>query len=418
MSAKIVELLGSTLLRKKDDGSFEELATETALDSKVVALYSSASWCGPCRNFTPLLKKFHEARKEHGDFEIVFVSSDSDEDAFKEYYQQHHGNWLALPYTSKDIKAKVSRKFKVEGIPNLALLDPNGNTIHNDAASFVRGEEPGFPWTPKTLHEIVKDVTFKRKDGSEFTLSSFDGLKKQILFYVSAHWCPPCRGFTPTLVKAYETLTPAQKENCEFIFLSSDRDQESFDEYYGEMPWSCLPFSERKVKAELTRYLQVEGIPQFTVIDWDTSTIINPNARGEVVQDPDCKNFPWPEPASLDVNSDPSKLNGETCVIVLTDSNTAKDAITKYAEEYKKTCSSDDGYVFYHGDVNGPVAGQIISRSGLKPASANGPVVAVFKLFESGSLYAPDTQPSNVSEQTIKDLIADLENDKLTKGSL
>eukprot|EP01052_Picozoa_sp_SAG31_P014390 SAG31_NODE_892_length_11180_cov_22.596426_6_plen_102_part_00 len=51
----------------------------------------------------------------------------------------------------------------------------------------------------------------------------------------SAHWCPPCRGFTPVLGKMFtETLAP---KGMKIVFASSDRDESAFDEYYGEMPW-------------------------------------------------------------------------------------------------------------------------------------------------------------------------------------
>ena len=32
------------------------------------------------------------------------------------------------------------------------------------------------------------------------------------------------------------------------IFVSSDRDEASFMEYFGEMPWLALDFSDRKLK--------------------------------------------------------------------------------------------------------------------------------------------------------------------------
>ena len=37
----------------------------------------------------------------------------------------------------------------------------------------------------------------------------------------------------------------------EIIFVSSDRDEEGFDEYFGEMPWLALPFDNREKKVIL-----------------------------------------------------------------------------------------------------------------------------------------------------------------------
>merc|ERR1712178_316196 len=49
--------------------------------------------------------------------------------------------------------------------------------------------------------------------------------------YFSAHWCPPCRGFTPKLAEIYKSMKAAGKK-FEIVFASSDRDQTAFDEYY------------------------------------------------------------------------------------------------------------------------------------------------------------------------------------------
>jgi nucleoredoxin len=39
--------------------------------------------------------------------------------------------------------------------------------------------------------------------------------------------------------------------NFEIVFISSDRDQKSFDEYYSEMPWLALDFSNRDLKVSI-----------------------------------------------------------------------------------------------------------------------------------------------------------------------
>lgn len=65
--------------------------------------------------------------------------------------------------------------------------------------------------------------------------------------YFSAHWCPPCRAFTPMLGEFYNNLKAAGK-SLEIVFVSSDRDEAQWKEYYHSMPWLALPFEDRKRK--------------------------------------------------------------------------------------------------------------------------------------------------------------------------
>ena len=43
---------------------------------------------------------------------------------------------------------------------------------------------------------------------------------KTVAVYCSAHWCPPCRTFTPELVK----FANANKDKLAVVFISSDED--------------------------------------------------------------------------------------------------------------------------------------------------------------------------------------------------
>merc|ERR1711988_156405 len=170
-----------------------------------------------------------------------------------------------------------------------------------------------FPWIPPTFADITTNLTLVKNDGSEVPYSALQG--KTIGIYFSAHWCPPCRGFTPQLAKTYEKMKEQGKE-FEIIFASSDRDEASFKEYFGEMPWLALPYSERDLKGKLSKVFNVEGIPSFHIIEHD-GTVINNNGRGAVGGDSEGKEFPWyPKPVN-DLSAGPDGINETPSIVAL-----------------------------------------------------------------------------------------------------
>ena len=63
-----------------------------------------------------LAEFYNDLVSSSSDVEIVFVSSDSDEDSFNDYYKSMP--WKALPFGSAK-KEELSKKFGVRGIPTL-----------------------------------------------------------------------------------------------------------------------------------------------------------------------------------------------------------------------------------------------------------------------------------------------------------
>lgn len=95
-------------------------------------------------------------------------------------------------------------------------------------------------------------------NGQTVLTGSLCGSDKVIGLYFSAHWCPPCRAFTPKLVEFYNGIKSSEKGNSfEMVFISSDRDQESFSEYFKEMPWLALPFEDRERKVSSTQAMML-----------------------------------------------------------------------------------------------------------------------------------------------------------------
>ena len=132
---------------------------------------------------------------------------------------------------------------------------------------------------------------------------------KYVALYFSAHWCPPCRGFTPLFADLYKQQSPAKKQvevrdsiewrpqvparkgtpqsfpalarsparlargdfasrtrrhisrsanlctaplpRRQVVFISSDRDAKAWKQYFGEMPWTSLPYEARDRAAAL-----------------------------------------------------------------------------------------------------------------------------------------------------------------------
>merc|ERR1719326_438491 len=276
MSSPFTALLGATL-----EGKNGSVSTDEALkDKKAVGLYFSAHWCPPCRGFTPKLASSYTDHLKAKGMEIVFVSSDRSEDDFKSYFGEQP--WLALPYADRDLKAKLSKKYKVNGIPSLIVVDAQtGATITKDGRGAVMEDADGkdFPWKPPTVWEALGDE-FMKPDGETVEIDELRGPGKVLGIYFSAHWCPPCKGFTPKLVECYNKLKAAGKP-FEIIFVSSDRSTEEFTSYFQEMPWLAIPQGDKR-KDKLSKLYDVEGIPTFVTIDADTGATINANARGAV----------------------------------------------------------------------------------------------------------------------------------------
>jgi len=135
-------------------------------------------------------------------------------------------------------------------------------------------------------------------DGKTEEVSIDDALKdkKAVALYFSAHWCPPCRGFTPKLAEAY--TNHLKDKGLEVIFISSDRDEEGFMEYFKEMPWLALPFAERSMKGSISSKFKVRGIPTLIILDPNDGTVITEDGRMACMRDPTGEKFPW-KPASF-----------------------------------------------------------------------------------------------------------------------
>jgi thiol-disulfide isomerase/thioredoxin len=123
---------------------------------KITLIDFWASWCHPCREETPNMKKVYDAFHDKG-FNIIGISTDSKEADWKKALGEDKTTWFHgrdnLEHASKGL-------FSISAIPAFALVDREGKLIAFDCgmsniASFgpeIRGEG-----LYKTIDDLLKD---------------------------------------------------------------------------------------------------------------------------------------------------------------------------------------------------------------------------------------------------------------------
>jgi nucleoredoxin len=107
--------------------------------------------------------------------------------------------------------------------------------------------------------------------------------KKRVAIYFSAHWCPPCRQFTPILSQFYEDAKEVDADGLEIIFVSADSDLGQYKNYFGTMPFCSTEYG-ADVNDEINSKFDVNGIPMLIVLDGKNGSVKDKEARGTVMQ--------------------------------------------------------------------------------------------------------------------------------------
>lgn len=130
-----------------------------------MALYFSASWCPPCRGFTPILIEVYKELSSKGDFEVVFVSSDFDEESFQNYFSKMP--WLAIPISDEATIKSLGEKFSVMGIPHLVILNKDGKVSTDEGVKVVKEHEAeAYPFTPDRINQLKEEEEAAKRNQS------------------------------------------------------------------------------------------------------------------------------------------------------------------------------------------------------------------------------------------------------------
>ena len=114
------------------------------------------------------------------------------------------------------------------------------------------------------------EAVLLRPDGSALGAEAPAAIGGKILgLYFSAHWCPPCKAFTPKLAEFYRSLRAQGRDDFEIIFVSSDKSKAEFSAYASQMPWLSIDYDRRDLQASLGQAFNVQGIPTLVWLNKD-----------------------------------------------------------------------------------------------------------------------------------------------------
>ena len=186
-------------------------------------------------------------------------------------FVSHQGNVVTLKRESgEDLTIQFNRLSRADQI-----------YIRQQSARPAGGAAPAVEVVPEKIEALFGDTLYNADKDKVSAAALKD---KKIGLYFSAHWCPPCRKFTPMLVKAYNEMK-ADGKDFEIVFVSSDRSKKDMFNYMEEteMAWLAVSFKSDE-RAELKKRYGGSGIPKLVIID-DDGKVITSDARGHVSMD-------------------------------------------------------------------------------------------------------------------------------------
>ncbi|XP_054717777.1 nucleoredoxin-like protein 2 [Uloborus diversus] len=129
--------------------------------------------------------------------------------------------------------------------------------------------------------EILKGQQLVNKEKVQVSADEALQDKEIVAFYFSAHWCPPCRMFTPILADFYEEVRNDDLP-LEVIFVSSDRSEDALFDYMAEAhgDWLAVPFGSNIVE-QIKKKFDIRGIPSLVIVKKD-GTVVTSNGRSDV----------------------------------------------------------------------------------------------------------------------------------------
>ncbi|KAG1667074.1 Nucleoredoxin [Nymphon striatum] len=164
--------------------------------------------------------------------------------------------------TNRKTKKKMAASFiiddEIQSAQHSKIGDNRQNHIRADNTKWKRTHN-----RRSTSKKLSMETPTSRRHIERFAHEHdfrFKTLEVGVKVYTG---CPPCKALTPQLAETYRKLR-SRGEKLEVMFISSDRSEESFKQYFSTMPWTAVPYEDDKRRRELALQFQVEEKAKVT----------------------------------------------------------------------------------------------------------------------------------------------------------
>ncbi|XP_007533291.1 nucleoredoxin-like protein 1 [Erinaceus europaeus] len=135
---------GRTLLRNSasQDALDTEAELSRQLDNRLVLLVFGAAGCPRTRAFAPALRDFFVRLTDEfyvlraAQLALVYVSQDPSAEQQRRFLRDMPARWLYLPFQD-ELRRELRRRFSVERLPAVVVLEPGGAVLSRDAAAEI-----------------------------------------------------------------------------------------------------------------------------------------------------------------------------------------------------------------------------------------------------------------------------------------
>jgi thiol-disulfide isomerase/thioredoxin len=116
-----------------------------------------ATWCGPCIQEIPNIRKNYDAYHDRG-FDVIGISVDQDREALVSFLDQHKEPWLVLcdqDLADSQTGEMMGDRYGIFSIPTMALIGADGKVV----AMNPRGPQLG-----QELEKLLGPVEEKKEE--------------------------------------------------------------------------------------------------------------------------------------------------------------------------------------------------------------------------------------------------------------